>query len=171
MTRIHAFVISLAVAFAFAAGAFAAFRTTQLGATSTPHVSPVVLAAQSRKLDESASKLHQALGARLPALPPVPKVRKPKLPSGTPPAIVRVVHVAAPAVTTTTTAAPASPATTVAAPAAPTRAAVTTRSATRTTTTPAVTTRRTHERESGEHETGGDDSREHATTTTTPADD
>lgn len=157
MTRIHALVITLAVAFAVAAGAFAAFRTTRLGTTSTAHVSPVVLAAQTRKLDRSESALHRALAKRLPPLPKVPKVRKPKVPSGTPPPVVHVVHVATPPPTTTPRAAPTtpSPTTTVSRVAAPTG------------TTPTTAARpQRHERETGERNTG-DDAHERAATTTT----
>lgn len=170
MTRIHAFVIAVAVAFAVVAGAFAAFRTTQLGTTSTARVSPVVLAAESRKLDQSASAVHRALRMHPPALPRVPKVKRPVLPTGTPPAVVHVVHVAAASTTTTAALSP-----TATRPAASTRVATTTSA--RTTTVPTATTaQRSHERETGEHETGGDDTHEHTTTTTTtttttPADD
>jgi len=51
MRRIHIFVIAVVLAVAAVAGAFAASRTTQLGAATHTQVSPRQLAARNRQLD------------------------------------------------------------------------------------------------------------------------
>jgi hypothetical protein len=72
MKRIHALLIALAVSFAVAAGTFAAIRTTRLGSASSPGISPVEFARQTRTLDRAQAKLEHALHQRPPKLPAVP---------------------------------------------------------------------------------------------------
>jgi hypothetical protein len=104
MTKLHAFLITLAVAFAVVAGAFAAFRTTQLGAASRSGVSPVVLASQTEALDRTQASLDRSLKSRPPKLPKVPKVKPVPVPEVQVPAprvvTVRVPRPAAPSMST-----------------------------------------------------------------------
>ena len=73
MTRTHAALIAAAVALAVVAGAFAAIRTTQLGASSNQHVSPVVLATQAKALDRTEVALQRALRSQPSTLPAAPQ--------------------------------------------------------------------------------------------------
>ena len=72
MQKIHALLIALAVGFAVVAGAFAAFRTTQLGPSSSQQISPALLAAQNRALDRTEAALRRSARTRPPKLPKVP---------------------------------------------------------------------------------------------------
>ncbi len=151
MKRIHALLISAAVAFAVAAGTFAALRTTQLGSANSPGISPTELARQTRALDRTQAQLKRALHKQPPKLPPVPVVAAPAPVTTTAPA-----PVAAPPATTT---APATPSPAVTAPtivvAAPTTTTRTPTTTTRTSSTPrreSETSEPTGSHESESHE-------------------
>lgn len=108
MKRIHALLIALAVSFAVAAGTFAAIRTTRLGSTSSPGISPVEFARQTRTLDRAQAKLEHALHQRPPKLPPVAPVAAPRTtttqaPAPAPTRVVKVVERAKTPTTTTRT--------------------------------------------------------------------
>lgn len=102
MTRIHALLIALAVSFAVVAGTFAALRTTRLGTSSSPTVSPTEIARQTRLLDRTQVQLQRALAKRPPKLPalPVTTVGTVKVP--VPVAVPRLVTVSATAPVTKT---------------------------------------------------------------------
>jgi hypothetical protein len=84
MTRRHALVISVFLALALVAGAFAALRTSGLGARAST-VPAVEIAAKTRQLDRFERALRREAQSRPPALPPL--VAGAKVPA-TPPAAV-----------------------------------------------------------------------------------
>jgi hypothetical protein len=173
MTKLHAFLIAVAVAFAVVAGAFAAFRTTQLGATSTARVSPAVLAAQTQALDRTETSLRHSLKNHPPALPKLSRVKPVPVPAVHAPAPRTVtVRVVRPAKTTTAAAKPTSAPKKLAGPKTPVRSSTTTVATTSTAPTVTTTTgtTRSHEHET-ETETETEDHHRRtstdATTTTT----
>ncbi len=154
MKRIHALLISAAVAFAVAAGTFAALRTTQLGSANSPGISPTELTRQTRALDRTQAQLKRALHKQPPKLPPVPVVAAPAPVTTTAPTL------SAPPPATTTAPAP----TPVAPPRAATSPTIVVAAPTTTTRTPTTTTRTssTPRRESETSEpTGSHESESH----------
>jgi hypothetical protein len=98
MNRRHALVISIFLALALVAGAFAALRTNQLGARATT-VPAAQIAAKNRQLDRYESALRRQARKRPPAVPALPTASHPAVAAmpprviyRRPPAIVRVVH-------------------------------------------------------------------------------
>lgn len=73
MPRAHALVISVAIAFSVAAGGFAALRTTQLGSSPAPSISPTAFARETQQLRRTQAALERALRRRPPKLPPLPR--------------------------------------------------------------------------------------------------
>jgi hypothetical protein len=71
MTRRHAFVISIFLSLALVAGAFAALRTSRLGARSAA-LDAAQVAATNRQLDRFEATLRREAQKRPPALPPLP---------------------------------------------------------------------------------------------------
>jgi hypothetical protein len=93
MNRRHAAVIALFLALALVAGAFAALRTTTLGARSQA-VPAAQIAAKSRQLDRFEARLARAAKRRPPALPAAAPVaaQAPRVVYERPAPIVRVLH-------------------------------------------------------------------------------
>ena len=75
MQRKHAFVISLIVAAALVAGAFAALRTSDIGAASASsgpsETSDAAISQRDSKLDRLAARIHRQAGKRPPRLPAI----------------------------------------------------------------------------------------------------
>ncbi len=90
MRRIHIFVIAVVLAVAAVAGAFAASRTTQLGAATHTQVSARQLAARNRQLD----RIERALLAQAQGSSPAATQAGAQAPTiyVRPKPIVRVVH-------------------------------------------------------------------------------
>jgi hypothetical protein len=95
-------VISIFLALALVAGAFATLRTTSLGARAAA-VPAAQIAAKSRQLDRYEAALRREARKRPPTLPPLPAAVRPgtqptsaaqpqRVIYRRPPAIVRVIH-------------------------------------------------------------------------------
>jgi hypothetical protein len=67
MKRTQSLIIALALAVAVVAGAFAALRTTQLGAKAAPHVTSTQIARQNQALDRAEAALRAELRHKPPA--------------------------------------------------------------------------------------------------------
>jgi len=81
MHRSHVAIVSVLLATAVVLGAVAVTRTAGLGAAER-HANDAAVAAKTKQLAAYEAKLRQALAARPPALPPLPKTSG----SGTSPA-------------------------------------------------------------------------------------
>ena len=99
MNRRHALVISIFLGLALVAAAFAALRTTHLGARATA-VTPAQIAAKNRQLDRYEAVLRREARKQPPSLPALPTAAA-QAPVAAPPqqviyrrpaALVRVVH-------------------------------------------------------------------------------
>ena len=96
MKRMHALLIALALGVAIVAGTFAAMRTTQLGASSTPRISDAQYLKQTRALARAEAALRAEL-RRKPTVSPVVAPAPAVAPAQSviyhrPAPIVRVVH-------------------------------------------------------------------------------
>jgi hypothetical protein len=72
MHRLHVAIVSTLLAAAAVLGAVAVARTTGLGSAAR-HANDAAVAAKAKQLAAYEAKLRQALAAKTPALPPLPK--------------------------------------------------------------------------------------------------